>query len=70
MTAITAHICVYTILLVCLYMSIITTFILIKPVFTVACITRIRKLVIWMFFVSVFILLIVADIIHTWYPII
>jgi len=69
MTALMTNMCVCIILLVCLYMSAITVSILIlnKPVFTVAYITKVRKLVMWMFFVSIFVLLMVCSVMSSTY---
>ena len=66
MTALAAHICVYAILLVCLYMSMLTVMIILvdsKNPHT----RRIRRLVSWMYFVSYFVLLIVCWIMSSTY---
>jgi len=67
MTMLMTNACVCIILLVCLYMSAITVSILILSVFTVEYVVRIRKLVMWMFFVSVIVLITVCAIMSSTY---
>ena len=69
MTALAAHICVYAILLVCLYMSIMSVAMLIrtKPESIVEYIARMRKLVMWTFFASIFVLLMVCSVMSSTY---
>jgi len=69
MTMLMTNICVCIILLVCLYMSIMTVTMLIrtKPESFVEYIARIRKLLMWTFFVSIFVLLMVCSIMSSTY---
>ena len=69
MTMLMTNICVCIILLVCLYMSIMTVTMLIrtKPESFVEYIARIRKLVMWTFFASIFVLLMVCSVMSSTY---